>query len=154
MRFLAVDPGAKPGFCWWQNGIQCVSYVCEDFQGVLWDELVVEDQFAAAHLYRNGRRVRVSRKSQMTLAHTAGRLLERFKADRKYRIAPDAWRRVLWPGAVRLTKKVVLARLTPEYGHLVAAMPKSHQGDVLEAVGIAMAWARLTAKQKEPFHVQ
>ena len=156
MRVLAIDPGANPGFCVTDGGqIELTSWQADGFEFLTpIDELVVEDQFAAAHVYRNGRRVRVSRKSQMTLAHTAGRLLERYSAERKYRIGPDAWRRVLWPGAVRLTKKVVLARLTPEYGHLVADFPKKHRPDVLEAVGIAMAWARLSAAQKEAFRVE
>ncbi len=153
MRVLCIDPGAKPGFC------------LVDDDAIVWtgwkglpvanlDELVVEAQFAAAHVYRNGKRERISRKSQQTLSFTAGRLFERFPAERKYRIAPDAWRRVLWPGAVRLTKKVVLARLTPDYGHLVEGFPKTHQPDVLEAIGIAMAWAKLTAKQKEQYRVE
>ncbi len=154
MRVLCIDPGAKPGFCLTQNGgIQCLGWEDDgEYDDV--DELVIEDQFAAAYIYRDGKRVKVSRKSQMTLAHTAGRLLERYSAERKYRIAPDAWRRILWPGAVRLTKKVVLARLTPEYGHSVAGFPKTHQGDVLEAIGISQAWAKLTAKQKEAFRVE
>ncbi len=157
MRVLAIDPGAKPGFCLTVDGAvtDCTykSAVAEQM-GWVPDELVVEDQFAAAHIYRNGKRVRVRRSTQMTLSKTAGRLLERFPADRKYEILPDAWRAILWPGAVRLTKKVVLARLTPQYGHLVANFPKTHQPDVLEAIGIAMAWARLSQAQKEPFRVE
>ncbi len=125
-----------------------------DFLAFILDELVIEDQFAAAHIYRDGRRVRVSRKSQMTLARTAGMLFERYAATRKYRIGPNEWRQVLWPGANRLTKAVVLARLTPEYGHLVADLPKKNQPDVLESIGIAMAWAKLTDKQKAPYLVK
>ncbi len=155
LRVLCIDPGRKAGYCYTSNGGFITAGTSFDVDTDEWiDELVIEDQFAAAHIYRDGKKVHVSRKSQMTLAHTAGRLLERYEAARKYRIAPDAWRRILWPGAVRLTKKVVLARLAPEYGHLVAGFPKTHQGDVLESIGIAMAWAKLTAKQKEGYRVE
>lgn len=154
MRCLCVDPGSKPGFCLTDGGvIMWYGYESPDPAELALDELIVEDQFSGA-IYRNGRKVRVSRKSQMTLSHTAGRLFERFPAARKYRIGPDAWRRVLWPGAVRLTKPVVLARLTPEYGHLVEGFPKTHRPDVLESIGIAMAWARLTQAQKESYRVE
>lgn len=150
VRVLCIDPGAKPGFCLTDDG----SYQWVDWreppQGVL-DELVIEDQFAAAHLYRNGKKVRVRRASQMALSFTAGMLFERFPATRKYRIGADAWRRILWPGSVRLTKPVVLARLEPEYGALVADVPKTHRADVLEAVGISAAWARLSQTQKEQY---
>ncbi len=153
MRVLCIDPGAKPGFCLTVGGI-IVRVDWESLPAPALDELVIEAQFAAAHVYRNGKRVRISRSSQQTLSFTAGRLFERFPAERKYQIQPDAWRRILWPGAVRLTKKVVLARLTPEYGHLVAGFPKTHQADVLEAIGISQAWAKLTAKQKEQYRVE
>ncbi len=156
MRVLCIDPGAKPGFCVTDEGaIVSLSWVTPELDpDEPLDELVVEAQFAATHVYRNGKRVRISRRSQQSLSFTAGRLFERFPAERKYQIQPDAWRRVLWPGAVRLTKKVVLARLTPEYGHLVAGFPKTHQPDVLEAIGISQAWARLSQAQKEPFRVE
>ena len=154
MRVLAIDLGAKPGFCFTIDGV---------LAGVGWDapvtatdldELVVEAQFAAAHIFRDGKRVRVSRGSQQTLSFTAGRLFERFPATRKYRIQPDAWRGILWPGSRRLPKKTVLARLTPEYGHLVEGFPKTRRGDVLEAIGIAVAWSRLTPAQKEKYLVE
>jgi hypothetical protein len=115
------------------------------------DEAVFEAQHSASHLYRNGKKVRISRKSQSTLGFTAGRLFERLAAGRKYRIPPDDWRRVLWPGSSRLTKTVVLARLRAEYSTLVDHVPKTHQGDCLEAVGIAVAWSRLTPAQKEKY---
>jgi hypothetical protein len=156
MRVLCIDPGAHPGFCLTEAGV-IVWYGAECERGLpgRLDELVIEDQHSAAHLYRNGRRVRIARKSQMTLAHTAGRLLERFDATRKYRIAPDAWRAVLWPGSRRLPKKTVLARLTPDYGHLVAKLStKKAREDVLEAIGIAAAWGKLTQEQKETYRVQ
>lgn len=148
-----MDPGANPGFCLTRDGVIAYADWELDDPGVPLDELVIEAQFAGP-IYRNGKRVRVSRKSQQTLSFAAGRLFERFPAKRKYRISPDAWRRVLWPGSVRLTKVVVLARLRPEYGHLVEGFPKGHQGDVLEAVGIAMAWARLTPAQKESYRAE
>lgn len=152
MRVLAVDPGARPGFCLTEDGrIKWVSPEADAWWPDALDELVIENQYPATHIYRDGKRVRVSRKSQQGLSFTAGRLFERFYATRKYRISPDEWRAVLWPGARRLTKAVVLARLRPTYGHLVAGFPKTRQGDVLEAVGIAMAWARLTQEQKEQY---
>lgn len=153
MRILACDPGARPGYCLVENGI-IVWAGWENPPAHGLDEFLCEDQYAATHIYRNGRRVRVSRKSQQSLSFTAGRLFERYPAERKYRIAPDAWRRILWPGAVRLTKVVVLARLRPEYGHLVEAFPKKHQPDVLEAVGIAVAWSRLSQEQKETYRAK
>jgi len=154
VRVLAIDPGAKPGFCLTVDGVvEVATHWSEQAEGLLPDELVIEGQFPGP-IYRNGKRVRVSRKSQQTLSFTAGRLFERFPAERKYSISPDQWRRVLWPGAVRLTKAVVLARLRPAYGHYVADIPKTHQADVLESIGIAVAWGKLTAAQKEPFRVE
>lgn len=155
MFVLACDPGKNAGLCLTLNGV--VQWVTADahVETPPLDELVVEAQFAAAHIYRNGRRVRVSRATQMTLSHTAGRLLERFAATRKYQILPDAWRAVLWPGSRRLPKKTVLARLTPDYGHLVAKLPtKKAREDVLEAIGIAVAWGKLTQEQKETYRVE
>lgn len=155
MITLAIDPGAKPGFCLTDDGLVLWTGWQDsgEFEPTELDELVIEAQFSGP-IYRDGKRVRVSRASQQALSFTAGRLFEHYPAERKYRIAPDAWRRVLWPGAVRLTKTVVLARLRPEYGHLVAGFPKTRQGDVLEAIGIAMAWARLTAAQKEQYRAK
>lgn len=129
-------------------------YTDELFAGHEYDEAVFEAQHSARHLYRNGKRVAIGRKSQSTLSFTAGRLFERFTAERKYRILPDAWRRILWPGSSRLTKTVVLARLRAEYNTLVAHIPKTHQPDCLEAIGIAVAWSRLTPEQKQPYRVR
>ncbi len=151
---LAIDPGAKPGFAWFSSGVlQKAGWEPKLFPENGWHEIVHEAQHAAASLWRNGRRVRIRRSSQSTLSFTAGRLFERFKGQRKYRILPDAWRRVLWPGSRRLPKAVVLARLETEYGHLVVA-PKGHRGDVLEAVGIGAAWGKLSNEQKELFRVE
>lgn len=156
MRVLACDPGAKPGFCYMNAGqVVIVSHRPEDFTPLPYpydyEEAVFEAQHSASHLYRNGKRVAIGRKSQSTLSFTAGRLFERFDAERKYRILPDDWRRILWPGASRLTKPVVLARLRAEYSTLVDHLPKTHQGDCLEAVGIAVAWSKLTQEQKEVY---
>ena len=151
MRVLAIDPGANPGFCLTEDGVPVWAGwqypPTEDL-----DELVIEGQYAATHIYRNGRRVRVSRSSQQGLSFTAGRLFERFAATRKYRINPSDWRGVLWPGATRLPKPVVLARLRttiPE--ELYRHVPKTHQADVIEAIGISMAWARLTPARKRKY---
>lgn len=160
MRVLACDPGAKPGFCVmnteepWPYTFDEVTHLAGLVDGHEYDEAVFEAQHSASHLYRNGKRVAIGRKSQSTLSFTAGRLFERFDAQRKYRILPDAWRRILWPGSCRLTKTVVLARLRAEYNTLVEHLPKGHQGDCLEAVGIAVAWSRLTQAQKEQYRVK
>lgn len=149
-RVLAIDPGASAGACCMTRGVVEWADIAPDENVADVDELVIEDQHAATHIYRNGQRVRVSRKSQQTLSFTAGRLFERYEATRKYRVPVADWRRALWPGASRLTKKVVLARLERDYGHLVPTTGKA-RADVLEAVGIAMAWARLTSEQKEKY---
>jgi hypothetical protein len=149
---LACDPGAKPGFCVWDGGgLNFVGYKPEAYDCLEFDEAVFEAQHSASHLYRNGKRVAISRKSQATLGFTAGRLFERFQAARKFRILPDDWRRILWPGSSRLTKPVVLARLRAEYNTLVDHLPKTHQPDVLEAIGIAVAWSKLSQEQKAKF---
>lgn len=159
---LACDPGAKPGFCLLATNLapmrELVSYRPEEVAE--WclvsppDEAVFEDQHLANFIYKNGKCVRVSKKSQLTLVRTAQTLFDRVQALRKYRILPDAWRRILWPGASRLTKTVVLARLRAEYNTLVEHLPKGHQPDCLEAIGIAVAWSRLTQAQKEQYRVQ
>lgn len=153
-RVIAIDPGASAGFAYWVQGVILFAGAPPDAaHAPPADELVVEAQHAATHIYRNGQRVRVSRKSQQTLSFTAGRLLERFAAERKYQVPVADWRRALWPPASRLTKKVVLARLERDYGHLVTTTGKA-RADVLEAVGIAMAWARLTPEQKVKYRVE
>lgn len=158
MRVLFIDPGANPGFCLDQGGsdIGLWGYIEPTPEWVApLDELVIEDQHPATHIYRNGRKVRVSRKSQQTLSFTAGRLYERYRAERKYRILANDWRAVLWPGARRLPKKVVLARLEamlpPALKTYLDTLPKKNQPDVLEAWGMSQAWARLSQKQKEAY---
>lgn len=152
-RVLTCDPGANPGFCLVQDGvIQWASHVTDPESVGPLDELVIEGQYAATHVYRGGRRVRVSRASQQGLSFTAGRLFERYTATSKYRIQPSEWRSILWPGATRIPKPVVLARLRtvvdPEiYSHV----PKKNQPDVLEAIGIALAWSKLTPARKKKF---
>lgn len=153
LTVTTIDPGASAGYCTSADGAFTAIGLAPDSAPAV-DELVVEDQYAATHIYRNGRRVRVSRKSQQTLSFRAGQLFERYSAERKYRIGPDAWRRILWPGAVRLTKKVVLARLMPKYGHLVADVPAKSRPDVLEAIGMNVAWCRLTPEQKEAYRAR
>jgi hypothetical protein len=136
---LSIDPGAKPGFAVFVDGALAQLTDDADTIGLAhFDQLVVEDQYAATHIYRNGRRVRVSRKSQQGLSFTAGRLFERFSAARKYRIPVSEWRGVLWPRASRLTKPVVLARLR-------LAMPEGvltpdTTDDMIEAWGIGKAF--------------
>ncbi len=150
LRVLAVDPGAKPGLAWADGA----THLPELVPAAGWDEVVHEAQHSAAHLYRNGRRVRIARRSQSTLSFTAGRLFERFDAERKYRILPDDWRALLWPGSRRLPKPVVLARLEVLYGDRVPPKcPKGNRADVLEAIGIYEAWATLSQAQKERWRV-
>ena len=156
MRSLFCDPGSKPGFAWFEdNKLFRSGWEPELFPEDGWFEVCHEAQHSAASLYRNGRKVRINRKSQSTLSFTAGRLFEKFSAQRKYRILPDDWRGILWPGARRLPKPVVLARLETEVGTLLdPTTPKGHRGDVLEAVGLGLAWSRLTYEQKEKFRVE
>ena len=158
MMVLAIDPGAKPGFCLMDDSeVLHVTYDVEDANPTVipgLDEVVVEDQHLSNYIYKNGKRTRVSKKSQLTLVRTAERLLMKFPAERSYRILPDDWRRILWPGASRLTKTVVLARLRTEYNTLVEHLPKTHQPDCLEAIGIAVAWSKLSQEQKEKYRVE
>ncbi len=153
---LAIDPGAKPGFAWYRDGLLFRSgWEPELFPDNGWFEVVHEAQHSAASLYRNGKKVHIRRSSQSTLSFTAGRLFEKFKGQRKYRILPDDWRAVLWPGARRLPKPVVLARLETEVGNLLdPTTPKGHRGDVLEAVGLGLAWSTLSYEQKEKYRVE
>lgn len=156
LRVLAIDPGAKPGLAATDGrGGLFLSHEPGDVPTAGWDEVVHEAQHSAASLYRHGRRVPIRRSSQASLSFTAGRLYERFPATRRYRILPDDWRALLWPGARRLPKKVVLARLEAQYGDLVVGVPAKNRDDVLEALGILRAWETLaeTPKAKERWRV-
>jgi hypothetical protein len=177
MRVLAIDPGAKPGFAVFQDGrLSVVTYDPDDIDALYemdpaelnsFDEVVLEDQHPATHVTRNGRRSRISRGSQQSLSFSAGRLFERFDADRKYRIPVADWRRAKWPPGAALvkvctlpiptwtkairenrTKYAVLSRLWLEYGDWVATLPSSRQPDVLEAIGIGAGWANLDDTRK------
>jgi hypothetical protein len=170
MRVLAIDPGAKPGFCTSEDErLWGVGYDPDLIVGHF-DELVIEDQHPATHVTRNGRRQRIARASQQGLSFTAGRLFERFDADRKYRIPVADWRRLKWPPGAALvkvcqhplpkwtkairenrTKYAVLSRLWLEYGDWVVDFPSTHQPDVLEAIGINQAWALLPASDKQKY---
>lgn len=146
VNILAIDPGKKPGFA--ASDGRVTSALIEAAAWRLgWDEVLVEDQFLTRYAYRNGRRQRVSPRSQISLIRTAERLLLAFPATRRYRIAPAAWRAVLWPGATRLAKAPVLARLRRDEPELL----DGHTDDAVEARGILRAWLKLTAKQKESF---
>jgi len=150
VRLLAVDPGASAGFCVYEDG--AFVQAGNELLGGGYDEAVFEAQHSGGYLYRNGKRVRIARKSQNTLSFTAGRLFERVQATRKFRIQPDDWRALLWPGSRRLPKKVVLARLEVEFGHLVTTRGKA-RADVLEAVGIVHAWLRVPEGKKKKYEV-
>jgi hypothetical protein len=175
MRILAIDPGANPGLtagC--VDGGPMLEWtewnVTREAAGHF-DELVMEAQWTGAVMYRNGKKVRISRKSQQTLSLTAGRLLERYDADRKYMIPVADWRRILWSGQLvthreydhpppkwpRLTptKRALITRLWYQYGMWVdQRFPLKNQPDILESIGIFHAWARLTAVQKEKYRVR
>lgn len=151
--FVACDPGRNPGFCVFDTRPVFVTFRVEDLAGLEFEESVIEDQFAASHIFRNGRKVAVSRQSQQTLSWTAGRLFEKLQALRRHRIPVADWRRTLWGGS-RLTKPVVLARLRAEYNTLVQHLPKKHQPDVLESIGIAVAWNKLSQEQKAKYYVE
>lgn len=180
MRQLFIDPGAKPGFCETIDGavvqathLSDAIYVPEYYEydkGI--DELIIEAQYPAEYIWRDGRRVRVSRKSQQGLSFTAGRLFERFSADRKYSIEPNAWRRLLWPPGrpipprqydhplpkwpkMAKAKRAIITRLWYAYGQWVdERIPVRNQPDVLEAIGMAHAWMDLTQAQKEAYRVE
>lgn len=147
---LAIDPGAKPGFAVFVDGaLWTLSANPEDVSGLTYDAMVIEDQYAAAYIYRGGRRVRVSRKSQQGLSFTAGRLFERFTADRKYRVPVSEWRGVLWPRATRLTKPVVLARL--RLGMPAGVLTPLTTEDMIEAWGIGKAFMGMDADTRKKF---
>lgn len=153
-RVLAIDPGASPGFAWAYDG----SYgVATENPGPLtrpppsrWDEVVIEDQFLAKTIFRNGRKIRVSPKSQITLIRTAERMLLAHPATRQYRMAPSAWRGVLWPGSNRLSKSVVLARLRNAEPELL----RDATDDAVEARGILRAFLSLTPAQKKRYLIK
>lgn len=156
MRFLAVDPGSKPGFAEFNNGqLIEVGYDPERLTTAIYDQAVFEGQYATRYVYRNGRRQRVALASQQSLSFTAGRLFEKVVAREKFRINPNDWRRVLWPGSNRLPKATVLARLRkqlpPAWVAMVDRLPKSHRDDALEAVGIGWAWLTLTEREREAY---
>lgn len=162
MHLLACDPGAHPGYCWWVAGAAAPAFVHHDYTAMYerfsptateWDAFVIEDQHPATHIYRDGKKVRVSRKSQQGLSFTAGRLFERTPALAKYRLPVDVWRRKLWPTASRLPKKVVLARLREDWPSLVEHLPARAQPDCLESVGIAQAFLAMTPLQRKTYLV-
>lgn len=146
---LAIDPGASPGFAWDAYDYVGVGTSPDSVPLALLDEVVIEDQFLARHIYRNGRRVRVSPRSQITLIRTAERLLLQFPVARRYRISPTAWRGILWPGSNRLPKKTVLARLRAAE----PALLRDATDDAVEARGILRAWLTLTPVQKRKYLV-
>jgi hypothetical protein len=149
-RILAIDPGASPGFAWVaEDGACSVSHVmASPFYS--WDEVVIEGQFLTKFIYRNGKKVRISPQSQITLVRTAERMLMAHPATRQYRMLPSAWRAVLWPGAGRLPKKTVLARLRAAEPDLLAGATD----DAVEARGILRAFLSLTPAQKKRYLIK
>ena len=152
-RVLAIDPGASPGFAW----VTPMLFEPEGVASTLtwtppdgWDEVVIEDQFLTKSIFRNGRRIRVSPKSQITLIRTAERMLIAHPATRQYRMSPAAWRGVLWPGSNRLSKPVVLARLRAAEPWLL----RDATDDAVEARGILRAFMSLTPTQKKRYLIK
>jgi hypothetical protein len=87
-----------------------------------------------------------------TLAFDAGYRLASVVAPLKYRIPPQAWRKVLWPtNGGSLPKAVVVARLRRLLG-LDGPEPRGTD-DEIEAAGIALAVARSTAKGLKKWRV-
>lgn len=149
-RILAIDPGASPGFAWVVDDAIGTWPPAEAVPYGSWDEVVIEGQFLTKFIYRNGKKVRISPQSQITLVRTAERMLMAHPAARRYRMLPSAWRAVLWPGAGRLPKKTVLARLR-------AAEPELLDGatdDAVEARGILKAFTSLTPAQKKRYLIK
>lgn len=150
MNTLAIDPGQKPGFSWLTDDSLGWSFDADEVPAVAWDEVVIEDQYLTKFVYRNGRRQRVSPRSQISLIRTAERLLLQFPAARSYRIAPTAWRAVLWPGAGRVAKRVVVARLKRDEPEFL----EGATDDAVEARGILRAWLKLTPAEKKKYAVK
>lgn len=149
-RILAIDPGASPGFAWETEDHIGIWHSSEPVAGVTWDEVVIEGQFLTKFIYRNGKKVRISPQSQITLVRTAERMLMAHPATRQYRMLPSAWRAVLWPGAGRLPKKTVLARLRAAEPELLAGATD----DAVEARGILRAFLSLTPAQKKRYLIK
>lgn len=155
-RVLAIDPGASPGFAWIDtdplqgDGIGVSAFCADAESDEPWDEVVIEDQFLTKTIFRNGRKIRVSPKSQITLIRTAERMLLTHPATRQYRMAPSAWRGVLWPGSNRLPKSTVLARLRRDEPELLAGATD----DAVEARGILRAFLSLTPAQKKRYLIK
>jgi hypothetical protein len=154
---LAIDPGASPGFAWAFGCLTtpdaCAENVTHDpgrVPGWSWDEVVIEGQFLTKFIYRNGKKVRISPQSQITLVRTAERMLMAHPATRQYRMLPSAWRAVLWPGSGRLPKKTVLARLRAAEPDLLAGAAD----DAVEARGILRAFLSLTPAQKKRYLIK
>ncbi len=84
-----------------------------------------------------------------TLAFDAGYRLALVSAPLKYRIPPQAWRKVLWPtNGDSLPKAVVVARLRQ-----LLDLESRGTDDEIEAAGIALAVARSTAKGLKKWQV-
>jgi hypothetical protein len=152
-RILAIDPGASPGFAWvlglgTPGALSTVTPLPPP--PAEWDEVVIEGQFLTKFIYRNGKKVRISPQSQITLVRTAERMLMAHPATRQYRMLPSAWRAVLWPGAGRLPKKTVLARLRAAEPELLAGATD----DAVEARGILRAFLSLTPAQKKRYLIK
>ncbi len=97
------------------------------------DAAVVEGQWQGG---------RASPMAVAALAFDAGYRLAKVEAPLKYRIPPQAWRKVLWPtNGGSLPKAVVVARLRQ-----LLDLESRGTDDEIEAAGIALAVARCAPK--------
>jgi hypothetical protein len=144
MRVLGIDGGNNPGYCMRHNGEFWLAQ--HRFPGVEYDVAAIEDQFAtrSGFVSRDGKKLKVSLQSQLTLAFIAGGQLREVNAKRKLKLPCDVWRGMLWSdGADRLSKEACLTRLRERCPALQTA-----SDDETEAYGIAEA-AELIGLQKK-----
>jgi hypothetical protein len=144
LRILGIDGGNNPGYCQRSSGRFWLSR--EPFPGVEYDVVAIEDQFAtrSGFVSRDGKKLKVSLQSQLTLAFIAGGQLQAVSAKRKLKLPCDVWRGMLWSdGADRLSKEACLSRLRERCPALQSA-----SDDETEAYGIAEA-AELIGLQKK-----
>jgi hypothetical protein len=141
MRLVAVDPGLKPGVVE-IDGLTGVvlraSHRLPDWLWVTpWDIAATEGQW-----YHGGV---VDVNNILKLAFRAGFTLACIPAARSLCIPPKVWRSD-W-GGPGLTKEQVQKRiakqLTAEERRVFIGIPAARHGDVLDAIGIARAAARL-----------
>jgi hypothetical protein len=144
LRCLGIDGGNNPGYCGREGGTFWL--LQRPPIGVDFDVAAIEDQYAtrSGFVSRDGKKLKVSLQSQLTLAFIAGGQLREVNAKRKLKLPCDVWRGMLWSdGADRLSKEACLSRLRERCPALQSA-----SDDETEAYGIAEA-AELIGLQKK-----